>query len=154
MPKFQVDKSLIRELGQLLDETNLTEIEICEGNKSIRVARGNATVTAAVAPPALVATAAAPAAQAAPSTAPADSAADEAGAVPSPMVGTIYLSPQPGADPFVKVGDAVSEGQTLLIVEAMKVMNQIPAPRSGTVKRIAVEDGQPVEFGETLVVVE
>jgi len=70
------------------------------------------------------------------------------------MVGTIYLSPQPGADPFVKVGDAVSEGQTLLIVEAMKVMNQIPAPRAGTVKRIAVEDGQPVEFGETLVVIE
>lgn len=152
MPKFQVDKTLIRELGQLLDETNLTEIEICEGNKSIRVARGNATVTAAVAAPAPAA--AAPAALAAPSPAPADAAADEAGAVPSPMVGTIYLSPQPGADPFIKVGDAVSEGQTVLIVEAMKVMNQIPAPRAGTVKRIAVEDGQPVEFGETLVVIE
>ncbi len=154
MPKFQVDKSLIRELGQLLDETNLTEIEICEGNKSIRVARGTATVTAAVAAPAPVASSAAASAQTAPSPAPADSAAEEAGAVPSPMVGTIYLSPQPGADPFVKVGDAVSEGQTVLIVEAMKVMNQIPAPRSGTVKRIAVEDGQPVEFGETLVVIE
>lgn len=153
MPKFQVDKSLIRELGQLLDETNLTEIEICEGNKSIRVARGNATATAAVAPPVQTA-AAAQATPAAPSPAPADPAADEAGAVPSPMVGTIYLSPQPGADPFIKVGDAVSEGQTLLIVEAMKVMNQIPAPRGGTVKRIAVEDGQPVEFGETLVVIE
>jgi len=152
MPKFQVDKSLIRELGQLLDETNLTEIEICEGNKSIRVARGNATVTAAVAAPAPAA--AAPAVPAASAPASADVAADEAGAVPSPMVGTVYLSPQPGADPFVKVGDAVSEGQTLLIVEAMKVMNQIPAPRSGTVKRIAVEDGQPVEFGETLVVIE
>ena len=147
MPKFQVDKTLIRELGQLLDETNLTEIEICEGNKSIRVARGNTTVTAAVATPAM------PAAPAAPVAAPADTAADESGAVPSPMVGTVYLSSQPGADPFIKVGDTVSEGQTLLIVEAMKVMNQIPAPRTGTVKRIAVEDGQPVEFGETLVVV-
>jgi acetyl-CoA carboxylase biotin carboxyl carrier protein len=147
MPKFQVDKTLIRELGQLLDETNLTEIEICEGNKSIRVARGNTTVTAAVAAPAM------PAAPAAPVPAPADTAADESGAVPSPMVGTVYLSSQPGADPFIKVGDTVSEGQTLLIVEAMKVMNQIPAPRTGTVKRIAVEDGQPVEFGETLVVI-
>jgi len=147
MPKFQVDKTLIRELGQLLDETNLTEIEICEGNKSIRVVRGNTTVTAAVAAPAM------PAAPAAPVPAPADTTADEAGAVPSPMVGTVYLSSQPGADPFIKVGDTVSEGQTLLIVEAMKVMNQIPAPRTGTVKRIAVEDGQPVEFGETLVVI-
>ena len=147
MPKFQVDKTLIRELGQLLDETNLTEIEICEGNKSIRVARGNTMVTAAVATPAM------PAAPAAPVPAPADTTADEAGAVPSPMVGTVYLSSQPGADPFIKVGDTVSEGQTLLIVEAMKVMNQIPAPRTGTVKRIAVEDGQPVEFGETLVVI-
>lgn len=152
MPKFQVDKSLIRELGQLLDETNLTEIEICEGNKSIRVARGNTTVSGAVAAPAAIP--AAPVPPAPPPSAPTDIAADEAGAVPSPMVGTIYLSPQPGADPFIKVGDAVSEGQTLLIVEAMKVMNQIPAPRSGTVKRIAVEDGQPVEFGETLVVIE
>jgi acetyl-CoA carboxylase biotin carboxyl carrier protein len=147
MPKFQVDKTLIRELGQLLDETNLTEIEVCEGNKSIRVARGNTTVTAAVAAPAMPATASAPA------PAPADTPADEAGAVPSPMVGTVYLSSQPGADSFIKVGDTVSEGQTLLIVEAMKVMNQIPAPRAGTVNRIAVEDGQPVEFGETLVVI-
>jgi acetyl-CoA carboxylase biotin carboxyl carrier protein len=147
MPKFQVDKTLIRELGQLLDETNLTEIEVCEGNKSIRVARGNTTVTAAVAAPAM------PAAAAAPAPAPADTPADEAGAVPSPMVGTVYLSSQPGADSFIKVGDTVSEGQTLLIVEAMKVMNQIPALRAGTVKRIAVEDGQPVEFGETLVVI-
>lgn len=147
MPKFQVDKTLIRELGQLLDETNLTEIEVCEGNKSIRVARGNTTVTAAVAAPAM------PAAPAAPAPAPADTIAEEAGAVPSPMVGTVYLSSQPGADPFIKVGDTVSEGQTLLIVEAMKVMNQIPAPHTGTVKRVAVEDGQPVEFGETLVVI-
>lgn len=153
MPKFQVDKTLIRELGQLLDETNLTEIEICEGNKSIRVARGTTSVAAAVTSPAPAAPM--PAAPASPAADPAPAAAsDEAGAVPSPMVGTIYLSPQPGADPFVKVGDAVSEGQTLLIVEAMKVMNQIPSPRSGTVKRIAVEDGQPVEFGETLVVIE
>ena len=106
-----------------------------------------ATVTAAVAAPAM------PAAPAAPVPAPTDTAADESGAVPSPMVGTVYLSSQPGADPFIKVGDTVSEGQTLLIVEAMKVMNQIPAPRTGTVKRIAVEDGQPVEFGETLVVI-
>ncbi len=152
MPKFQVDKTLIRELGQLLDETNLTEIEICEGNKSIRVARGGTTVAAAIPAPALPAAPAAP--DATPAAAAVDAGGDEAGAVPCPMVGTVYLSPQPDAAPFIKVGDTVSQGQTLLIVEAMKVMNQIPAPRAGVVKRIAVDDAQPVEFGETLVVIE
>jgi len=157
MPKFQVDKTLIRDLGQLLDETNLTEIEICEGNKSVRVSRA-ATHTVAAAPvsvsaPAAPLTAGAVGAPEAGNGSPAPSA-DDPGAVPSPMVGTTYLSSQPGAEPFVKQGDQVTEGQTLLIIEAMKVMNQIPAPRSGVVKAICVADAQPVEFGEVLLILE
>jgi acetyl-CoA carboxylase biotin carboxyl carrier protein len=151
MPKLQVDKALIRELSELLDETNLTEIELSEGNRSVRVSRA-ATVTAA-APAGAPAVAAAPAP--APSAAPAEAVdpAEEAGAVYSPMVGTVYLAPEPSAAPFVKVGDTVAQGDTLLIVEAMKVMNQIPAPHAGTVKRILVEDAQPVEYGDILVLV-
>lgn len=148
MPKLQVDKALIRELSQLLDETNLTEIELCEGNRSVRVSRAATATFAAPAPAAAVA---APA-QAAAASNGAD-AADEAGAVRSPMVGTVYLSPEPDAPPFVKVGDAVSAGQTLLIIEAMKVMNQIPAPKGGTVKKILAEDAQPTEYGDILVVI-
>lgn len=146
MPKLQVDKALIRELSQLLDETNLTEIELCEGNRSVRVSRAATATFAAPAP------AAAAPAQAAAASNGAD-AADEAGAVRSPMVGTVYLSPEPDAPPFVKVGDAVSAGQTLLIIEAMKVMNQIPAPKGGTVKKILAEDAQPTEYGDILVVI-
>jgi acetyl-CoA carboxylase biotin carboxyl carrier protein len=145
MPKLQVDKALIRELSELLSETNLTEIELSEGNRSVRVSR--ATV-ATVAAPAPATAAAAPAA----ATNGADPA-DEAGAVRSPMVGTVYLSPEPNAVPFVKVGDRVSQGQTLLIIEAMKVMNQIPAPKAGTVKKILVDDAQPTEYGDILVVI-
>jgi len=152
MPKLQVDKALIRELSELLDETNLTEIELSEGNRSVRVSRAaTATVAAPMASPAGAAPAAAPAAAAAP--APAVDAAEDAGAVYSPMVGTVYLAPEPSAANFVKVGDTVAEGQTLLIIEAMKVMNQIPAPHAGTVKRILVEDAQPVEYGDILVLV-
>jgi len=151
MPKLQVDKALIRELSELLDETNLTEIELSEGNRSVRVSRA---ATATVAAPAAIPVAAAPAAATAATTAPAPvDAAEEAGAVYSPMVGTVYLAPEPSAANFVRVGDTVAEGQTLLIIEAMKVMNQIPAPHAGTVKRILVEDAQPVEYGDILVLV-
>jgi acetyl-CoA carboxylase biotin carboxyl carrier protein len=145
MPKLQVDKALIRELSELLSETNLTEIELSEGNRSVRVSRATiATVAAPV--PATAASAPAAAANGA-------DPADEAGAVRSPMVGTVYLSPEPNAAPFVKVGDRVSQGQTLLIIEAMKVMNQIPAPKAGTVKKILVDDAQPTEYGDILVVI-
>ena len=155
MPKLQVDKQLIRELGELLEETNLTEIEVCEGTRSVRVARGvNATVAAAA--PAPVAAAAVSAAVPADADDPpaGDDPANHPGAVCSPMVGTIYLAAQPGADVFVKPGDSVAEGQTLLIVEAMKVMNQIPAPRAGIVKEVLVQDAQPVEYGDALVIIE
>jgi acetyl-CoA carboxylase biotin carboxyl carrier protein len=146
MPKLQVDKALIHELSRLLDETNLTEIELCEGSKSVRVSRA-AAVPAAVAIPA-----AAPAAAPAQPAANGADQADEAGAVRSPMVGTVYLAPEPNAAPFIKVGDTVSAGQTLLIIEAMKVMNQIPAPKGGTVKKILAQDAQPTEYGDILVV--
>lgn len=142
------DSALIRELALLLDETNLTEIEIERSGLRVRVAR-NITVAATV--PASYAAAPAPAAAAA--AAPVE-AARHPGVVPSPMVGTAYLAPEPGARPFIEVGSKVTAGQTLVIIEAMKTMNQIPAPRSGTVTQILVEDGTPVEFGEPLVVIE
>jgi acetyl-CoA carboxylase biotin carboxyl carrier protein len=138
------DSTLIRELASLLDETNLTEIEIERAGLRVRVAR-NLTVAAAV--PAAIAPAGAPAAAAA-------DVATHPGLVPSPMVGTVYWASEPGAKPFVEIGARVSVGQTLLIIEAMKTMNQIPSPRAGTVTQILVEDGQPVEFGEPLVIIE
>ena len=149
---MQVDTDLVRQLAVLLDDTNLTEIEVRDGERSIKVARKIAV--AGVAPVAVDAAApvAAPAAAAAP--APAAAPAEHPGAVKSPMVGTIYLAPEPGAKQFSSVGDRVSAGQTLLIVEAMKVMNAIPAPRAGTVTAILVENGQPVEFDQPLVIVE
>ena len=149
MPKLQVDKALIRELSELLDETKLTEIEVAEGSRSVRVSRAVNAAPAAVA----AAPAPAPAATDTPAPAASGDAADEAGAVQSPMVGTVYLAPEPSAAPFVKVGDTVAQGQTLLIIEAMKVMNQIPAPQAGTIKKILVEDSQPVEYGDTLIVI-
>ena len=149
---MQVDPELVRQLAQLLDDTNLTEIEVQDGERRIKVAR-NVTVGAAqVAIPAPAAPApAAPAAAAPPA---AEAAADHPGAVKSPMVGTAYLSPEPGAKSFVAPGDKVAAGQTLLIVEAMKVMNAIAAPRAGTVKALLVENGQPVEYDQPLAVVE
>ncbi len=147
-----IDKETIRDLADILNETDLTDIEVEHGDLRIRVSR-KVTVQAA----ATVMPAAAPAAVAAPAAAPAaeQGAADIAkNAVPSPMVGTAYLAPAPGARNFIEVGTQVKEGQTLLIIEAMKTMNQIPAPRAGTVKAILVEDAQPVEFGEPLVVIE
>jgi acetyl-CoA carboxylase biotin carboxyl carrier protein len=148
------DSALIRELALLLDETSLTEIEIERAGLRVRVAR-NVSVAASMPAAYMPAAAAAPAAigAAASGGAMADPA-KHPGAVPSPMVGTAYWSPEPGAKPFVEVGTKVSAGQTLLIIEAMKTMNQIPSPRAGTVTQILVEDGQPVEFGEPLMIIE
>jgi acetyl-CoA carboxylase biotin carboxyl carrier protein len=150
------DNALIRELALLLDETSLTEIEIERAGLRVRVAR-NISIAAAM-PPSMAAVAhatvtAAPAAGSA-AAAPIADFANHPGVVPSPMVGTAYWSPEPGAKPFIEVGTRVTAGQTLLIIEAMKTMNQIPSPRAGTVTQILVEDGQPVEFGESLVIIE
>ncbi|MGI9481877.1 MAG: acetyl-CoA carboxylase biotin carboxyl carrier protein [Hyphomicrobiales bacterium] len=153
--KEKIDKGLIRDLAELLNETALTEIEIEQEGVRVRVSRAAQGVSVAAAPVA-VAEAPAPAA-AAPAPEPAPAAASDeipANALTSPMVGTAYLAPAPGADPFVKVGDTVSQGQTLMIIEAMKTMNQIPSPASGKVTGILVESGQPVEFGEPLMVIE
>ncbi len=146
---MQVDTKLVRELAELLNDTGLSEIEVEDGDRKIKVAR---TINAvAAAPVAVAAPVAAPApvlpAEAAPAAIPAN-------AVKSPMVGTAYLTPEPGAAPFVSVGDKVSAGATLLIVEAMKVMNPITAPNGGTVKAVFVESGQPVEFDQPLMVIE
>jgi acetyl-CoA carboxylase biotin carboxyl carrier protein len=145
------DSALIRELALLLDETSLTEIEIERAGLRVRVAR-NISIAAAM--PAHVAAVAAPAGVASAGTAATADLANHPGVVPSPMVGTAYWAPEPGAKPFIEVGTKVSAGQTLLIIEAMKTMNQIPSPRAGTVTQILVEDGQPVEFGEPLVIIE
>jgi acetyl-CoA carboxylase biotin carboxyl carrier protein len=145
------DSALIRELALLLDETSLTEIEIERAGLRVRVAR-NISVSAAMPASFQPMAAAAPAVAATPAAV-AD-LAKHPGVVPSPMVGTAYWAPEPGAKPFIEVGSKVSAGQTLLIIEAMKTMNQIPSPRAGTVTQILVEDGQPVEFGEPLVIIE
>ena len=145
------DAALIRELALLLDETSLTEIEIERAGLRIRVAR-NITIAAAM--PASFQPAAAAAAPVATAAATVADIAKHPGMVPSPMVGTAYWASEPGAKPFIEVGSKVSVGQTLLIIEAMKTMNQIPSPRAGTVTQILVEDGQPVEFGEPLVIIE
>ncbi|KQV57176.1 MULTISPECIES: acetyl-CoA carboxylase biotin carboxyl carrier protein [unclassified Caulobacter] len=155
-----IDARLVRKIADILKDTGLTEIEVEHGGLKIRVAREltaapvnyvqqAAAPAYAPAPAAATAPAAAPAAEAAPAP-----AAARGDAVKSPMVGTVYMSPQPGADAFIKVGDTVSAGQTLLIVEAMKTMNPISAPKAGKVVEILVEDAQPVEFGEPLVVIE
>ena len=155
-PEAKVDRSLVRELADILNDTDLTEIEIEQGELRIRVSRKKEYIQGGYAAsiPMPVAAPAMPAA--APATAPgtpAPSAGPEVGSVPSPMVGTAYLSPAPGAKAFIEIGQSVNEGDTLLIIEAMKTMNQIPAPRSGTIKRICVDNGQPVEYGEALVVI-
>ena len=143
------DSALIRELALLLGETNLTEIEIERAGLRVRVAR-NISIAASV--PVGVAAAAPGPVAAAPATV--GDIAKHPGVVPSPMVGTAYWASEPGAKPFIEVGSKVSVGQTLVIIEAMKTMNQIPSPRAGTVTQILVEDGQPVEFGEPLVIIE
>ncbi|WOF73586.1 acetyl-CoA carboxylase biotin carboxyl carrier protein [Parvibaculaceae bacterium PLY_AMNH_Bact1] len=147
-----VDQDLIRQLADILTETDLSEIEVETDDLKVRVARQSQVVNVA----APVAAAPAPVAAApTPAAAPeGGSKATHPGAVPSPMVGTVYVAAEPGAAAFVSVGTQVTQGQTVLIVEAMKTMNQIPAPKSGTVKEILVEDGQPVEFGEPLLIIE
>jgi acetyl-CoA carboxylase biotin carboxyl carrier protein len=148
------DSALIRELALLLDETSLTEIEIERAGLRLRVAR-NISIAASL--PTSVAVAPAPAAAATGLQVGTGSTNDytkHPGVVLSPMVGTAYWAPEPGAKPFVEVGTKVAAGQTLLIIEAMKTMNQIPSPRAGTVTQILVEDGQPVEFGEPMMIIE
>ncbi len=143
MAKLQVDESLVRKLSRLLEETGLTEIEYEAAGQRIRVVRNGIVAAPAAAAPA-----------------PAPTITDDRGdvvpvnAVTSPMVGTVYLGPEPNAAPFVNVGDSVEKGQTLVIIEAMKVMNPIPSPRAGRVTGILISDGQPVEYGEPLLVIE
>lgn len=148
MASFDIDGDLIRKLADLLRETGLSEIEFAEGEKRIRVTRA---VAASVvhAPAALT-----PAPVAAPPQGAAAKPAAHPGAITSPMVGTAYIAPEPGAAPFVRVGETVKPGQTLLIIEAMKVMNPIKAPRGGTVTAVHIDDAQPVEFGEVLMIIE
>lgn len=149
---MQVDVQLVRDLAALLDDTNLTEIEVEDGDRKIRVARKAANAAVAYAPAPVAAPVAAPAAAA---PAPAEAAAPTAAnAVRSPIVGTAYLSAEPGAAPFAAVGSAVKAGDTVLIVEAMKVMNAITAPSAGTVKAVLVDNGQPVEYDQPLIVIE
>lgn len=145
-----LEPDLVRELASILRASDLTEIEVEHGGLKLRLAR---TITVAAVPAAYgpAPVAAAPA-FAAPAPAATPEPASLEGAVPSPMVGTAYLSPEPGAAMFIKVGDTVKEGQTLMIVEAMKTFNPIPAPRGGTIAQILVSDGQPVEYGQALVV--
>ncbi len=153
-PADPIDARLVRKLADILTETGLTEIEVEHNDLKIRVAKTAAPAAVQYAP-APAAYAAAPAPAAAPAGEAAPAAVERKGdVVKSPMVGTVYLQPQPDAPPFVKVGDTVAAGQTLLIVEAMKTMNPIPAPRGGKIVEIIVQDAQPVEFGEPLIVIE
>jgi acetyl-CoA carboxylase biotin carboxyl carrier protein len=143
--KIEVDPELVRELSRLLEENKLTEIEVQKGDQRVRVARGGGTAhhAAATHAPAAVA-----------GVKPAADLVKHPGTVTSPMVGTAYRAPQPGAKPFVEEGAQVREGETLLIIEAMKTMNAIAAPRAGMVSKILIDDGQPVEFGEPLLIIE
>lgn len=151
MSSFDLDMKSIRSLADLLKETGLNEIEVSEGDKKIRCVRHNEPAMVQVAPTPVAATAAP--ALAAPAAESPKTAAPVGTPVPSPMVGTVYLAPEPGAAPFVKVGDKVKAGDTLLIIEAMKVMNPIKAPVAGTILDILTADAQPVEFGETLMAI-
>lgn len=152
--KPAIDQSLIRDLANILNETDLTEIEVEQDDLRIRVSRAGTPQYVSAPVPAMAAPAQLASAGAAIAAAPAAEARSSKNAVTAPMVGTAYLSPAPGSRPFVEVGAVVKEGQTILIIEAMKTMNQIPAPRSGKVTEIFVEDGAPVEYGEALVVIE
>jgi acetyl-CoA carboxylase biotin carboxyl carrier protein len=152
MAKFELDTEFVRKLAQILHETNLGEIELGDGDKRIRVARPTVTVAAAPVAAAAAAPAAAPATGAAPAGG--NDLGKHPGAVKSPMVGTAYLAPEPGKPNFVAVGDKVTVGQTLLIIEAMKTFNPIKAPKAGTIMQILVDNARPVEFGEPLMIVE
>ncbi len=152
MSQLPVDEEAIRTLARILAETGLTEIEVASGDSRVRVARMPAPAPAAAPPAAALAAAALAAAPSAPPTAEDDAA--HPGAVTSPMVGIAFLSPEPGSPPYVTQGQQVQAGQTLLLIEAMKTFNQIKAPRAGTVGRILVGSGSPVEYGEALMIVE
>ena len=145
MASFDIDGELVRKLADLLRETGLTEVEFAEGDRRIRVTRHAAVAAVSVAPPPLAVPTAARPGQG-PQVPP--------GAVTSPMVGTAYVAAEPGAPPFVKPGDPVKTGQTVMIIEAMKVMNPIKASKGGTVTQILISDGQPVEYGEPMMIVE
>jgi acetyl-CoA carboxylase biotin carboxyl carrier protein len=148
----EIDQGLIRDLAGILNETDLTEIEVEQGELRIRVSRQGTAMM--MAPQSYSAPQPAPAPSAA-AAAPAVSAStNNANAVPSPMVGTVYFSPAPGANPFIEIGSKVKEGQTIVIIEAMKTMNQIAAPRSGTVTAFLVDDASPVEYGQPLIIIE
>ncbi|MBI1301294.1 MAG: acetyl-CoA carboxylase biotin carboxyl carrier protein [Alphaproteobacteria bacterium] len=149
---MKIDSKAIKELAEILNETGLTEIEVADGDKAIRVAKGGTIVAAPAAPLAMPSDPTVP--QKANTSAPDTVAHSHPGAVTSPMVGTVYLQSEPDSPPFVKKGDSVSQGDTLLIIEAMKVMNPIKAEKSGTVTKVLVEDAQPVEFGDVLMVIE
>ncbi len=150
MAEFDIDGDLVRKLSALLDETGLTEIEFTDGERRIRV--GKTVQAVAVAPQ--VASAAAAGEEASPAGDEPASLADHPGAVTAPMVGTAFIAPEPGADPFVGVGDSVSAGQTLLLIEAMKTFNPVRAPKAGRVAQILISDGTPVEYGEPLIILE
>lgn len=155
---MKIDAKAIRQLAELLDETGLTEIEVAEGEQMIRVNKGGMMMPAGGAMMSAGAHVSMPSdpttPQAANTAMPSAIAGDHPGAVTSPMVGTVYMAAEPGAPNFIKKGDSVSEGDTLIIIEAMKVMNPIKAPSSGTVTQILVDNGQPVEYGDVLVVIE
>ncbi|MBB5572234.1 MULTISPECIES: acetyl-CoA carboxylase biotin carboxyl carrier protein [Rhizobium] len=153
--KMGIDQALIRDLANILNETDLTEIEVEQEDLRIRVSRAGTTqyVQAPIAAPAYAAAAPVAAAPAA-AAAPAGKSRNPDNVVSAPMVGTVYMAPAPGAAAFIEIGASVKEGQTLLIIEAMKTMNQIPAPKSGIVTEILIQDGRPVEYGEALVVIE
>jgi acetyl-CoA carboxylase biotin carboxyl carrier protein len=154
--KNGIDQALIRDLANILNDTDLTEIEVEQDDLRIRVSRAGNTqyIQAPMAAPAFAAAPAVAAPAAAASAAPAAAARNPANTVSAPMVGTAYMAPAPGARAFIELGATVKEGQTLLIIEAMKTMNQIPSPKSGKITEILVEDGSPVEYGQALVVIE
>lgn len=159
MPKASINADAVRDLAALLDETGLTEIEYESGTLRLRVSRQTATAVSSSAPlmPASVPVSSPTGSEAdgeAPSAASAAPASDHPGAINSPMVGTVYTAPEPGSDDFVAIGDMVSAGQTLLLIEAMKTFNEIRAPKSGAVKSIHVQNEQPVEFGDILMIIE
>jgi acetyl-CoA carboxylase biotin carboxyl carrier protein len=154
MSKFEINEEIIRTLAGLLDETGLSEIEYESQGHRLRVSRAGGMAQQFYAAPPAAGTAAPAQASALAAIAPVEADQPPVGAINSPMVGTAYLASEPGTPPFVKVGDMVTEGQTLLIIEAMKVMNELKSPRSGKVSQIMVSDGQPVEFGEPLLVIE
>lgn len=149
---MKINEDAIRQLASLLDETGLTEIEVGEGDQMIRVSSGQVMAAPSANYAAMQGDPAAP--QQANTEMPVSAPAKHPGAVTAPMVGTIYMQAEPGSPPFVTKGDSVKEGETIMIIEAMKVMNQIKAPKSGTVSAIEVENGQPVEYGDVLVVIE